>query len=244
VRNALGMRLVLLPAGTFRMGSPRSELQRHGNEGFPRDVSVERPFYLGVCPVTQQQYERLMGRNPSWFCKANRGGPRHPVEQVTWHEAAEFCHRLCELPEELSARRSYRLPTEAEWEYACRAGASTPFSWGASASSTSANFNGLFPYGDGARGPYRRRTTAVGRYEPNRWGLYDLHGNVWEWCSDGYLDGDPVVEEKGRDRVVRGGSWFNEGGLCRAACRLRRPAGDGDFNVGFRVAATAAGPLV
>jgi formylglycine-generating enzyme required for sulfatase activity len=239
-RNCVGMKLVLIRAGTFLMGSPRSEPQRHGNEGLAREVTVERPFYLGVYPVTQRQYEKVMGRNPSWFCKANRGGSQHPVEQVTWHEAVEFCQRLSEHPDELSAHRVYRLPSEAEWEYACRAGTTTPFSWGASASSTSANFNGHFPYGNGARGPYRRRTTSVGHYEPNSWGLFDLHGNVWEWCSDRYLDGDPVVEEKGRDRVVRGGSWFNEGGLCRSACRLRRSARDGDFNVGFRVTATVS----
>jgi formylglycine-generating enzyme required for sulfatase activity len=231
--NSLGMRLVLVPAGTFLMGSPRNETERRGNEPLPHEVVIRRSFYLGTFPVTQHEYEVVMGRNPSCFCAANHGRPDHPVEQVTWLDATEFCRRLSALSGEEAARRVYRLPTEAEWEYACRAGAATPFSFGARASSLEANFNGDYPYGGAEKGPRRARTSPVGSYAPNAWGLYDMHGNVWEWCADFY-DGE---ERSGR--VVRGGCWFSEGGLCRAACRLRRRADDKDFNIGFRVALDA-----
>jgi formylglycine-generating enzyme required for sulfatase activity len=227
--NSLGMRLVLVPAGTFLMGSPRHEAERRGNEPLPHAVTIARAFYLGAFPVTQHEYEVVMGRNPSCFCAANRGGPTHPVEQVTWLDVIEFCRRLLALPGEQTARWAYRLPAEAEWEYACRAGTTMPFSFGAAASSAEANFNGSQPYGGAAKGDYGARTSPVGSYAPNAWGLYDMHGNVWEWCADSY-DG----AEEGR--VVRGGCWFSEGGLCRAACRLRRRADDRDFNIGFRVA--------
>jgi formylglycine-generating enzyme required for sulfatase activity len=240
--NSLGMRLVLIPAGTFPMGSPRTEAERHGNEGLPHPVTIEEPFYLCMYPVTQAEYTAVMGRNPSCFFKHNGGGPDHPVEQVSWDDAVEFCHRLTDFAREKAARRTYRLPTEAEWEYACRAGTATPFSFGSSASSTQANFNGHYPYGGAHKGPYRGHTSPVGSYDPNPWGLHDMHGNVWEWCSDLYHH-DPSAHTPARsdalvarDRVLRGGCWFSDGGLCRSACRLGRPAFEHDFNVGFRVA--------
>jgi formylglycine-generating enzyme required for sulfatase activity/serine/threonine protein kinase len=239
--NSLGMKLVLVPSGKFLMGSPRSELERHGNEWLPHEVEIARPFYLGLVPVTQQQFRAVMGRNPSWFIDGNHGGPRHPVERVSWYDAEAFCRSLTALPEEVRAHRVYRLPTEAEWEYACRAGTTTPFSFGVSACSEQANFDGRRPYGGGAPGRARRRTSKVGCYPANPWGLLDMHGNVWEWCADVY-DGPEERDvpaggagSADRDRVLRGGSWFNDGGHCRSACRLRRPAGDHDFNIGFRV---------
>jgi formylglycine-generating enzyme required for sulfatase activity len=240
--NCLGMEFVRVPAGTFLMGSPRSEAERHGDET-QREVSIPRGFYLAVHPVTQHHYATVMGRNPSFFCQGNGGGPAHPVEQVSWGDALDFCEALSEVKSEREAGRTYRLPDEAEWEYACRAGTATPFHFGGSACSTQANFDGRHPYGDASEGPWLQQTSPVGCYEPNAWGLFDLHGNVWEWCADEYADPELYgkADEGKRARVLRGGSWFNEGGLCRSACRLRRGGGERDFHVGFRVVVEVAG---
>src|SRR5262249_4711820 len=134
------------------------------------------------------EYEKVVGKFPNRpIFKADRGGgPDHPMENVLWAEAVEFCKRLSALAEEKRAARRYRLPTEAEWEYACRAGTTTPFHFGDSLSAKQANFNGNFPYGDAGKGPYLRQTAKVGSYLPNAWGLYDMHGNVAEWCADWY----------------------------------------------------------
>ncbi len=179
--------------------------------------------------MTQEQYERVMGpgTNPS----ARKGEPARPVENVTWQEARDFCTRLSERPEEKAAGRRYRLPTEAEWEYACRAGTTTPFSCGDQLTGERANCNGGE---DGGPVP-------VGSYPPNAWGLYDMHGNVAEWCADGhgpYPEGplrDPTGPETGLSRVVRGGSWADPPSECRSAARgLERPAARSG-RVGFRV---------
>ena len=146
------------------------------------------------------------------------------------------------------AGRAYRLPTEAEWEYACRGGAnsSTPFSFGGSLSSTQANFDGDYPYGGAAREPYLQRTTAVGSYPPNAYGLFDMHGNVWEWCQDWFGPysrksvKDPTGASTGEHRVLRGGSWYNGGSDCRAACRVHDDPGSRDHDGGFRVVCVAA----
>ena len=161
--NSIGIRLKLLPAGTFWMGE---DLDAH-------KVTLTQPFYLGVYEVTQEQYERVMGKNPSNF-----KGPQNPVEKVSWDDAVEFCRKLSELPEEKAAGRIYRLPTEAEWEYACRAGTTTKYSFGDSESE-------LGEYGWFDKNS-DRKTHPVGQKQPNKWGLYDMHGNVWEWCSDWY----------------------------------------------------------
>jgi formylglycine-generating enzyme required for sulfatase activity len=153
---------------------------------------------------------------------------RFPVESVSWHDAVAFCDKLSAQPEEKAAGRVYRLPTEAEWEYACRAGTDTPFSWGKSASSRDANFDGNYPYG-GAEGPYLKRPCPVGSYKPNPWGLYDMGGNVWQWCHDWYKDDY-------KEGVLRGGSWYNPGRNCRAACRYRNDPGRRNNDFGFRVA--------
>src|SRR5262249_4326336 len=146
----------------------------------------------------------------------------HPVERVTWEEAVEFCRRLSHLPEEKAAGRAYRLPTEAEWEYACRAGTATPFAQGLSLSGAQANFDGGFPYGGGERGRSLQKTTRVGSYPANNFGVHDLHGNVWEWCAD-WLDSlyyaaspkrDPQGPAAGQLRVLRGGSWRNHAVTC------------------------------
>jgi formylglycine-generating enzyme required for sulfatase activity len=238
--------MVLVPAGRFLMGSPDSEAERSDNEGPRRQVSISRPFYLGVYPVTQRECEAVMGKNPAHFHSGNGGSPDHPVEQVSWTDAVEFCRRLSHLPPEKVAGRLYRLPTEAEWEYACRAGTTTPFWWGEGASSNQANFNGQNPYGGAAQGPHLQRTTRVGSYHPNPWGLFDVHGNVYEWCSDWFDENyyqlgennDPQGPKWGQGRVLRGGSWLYGGNGCRAAFRT---SNDPDFRwkpIGFRVALT------
>jgi formylglycine-generating enzyme required for sulfatase activity len=179
-----------------------------------------------------------------------------PVDDVSWEDAAAFCRKLSELPEEMHRGRVYRLPTEAEWEYACRGGAtsSTPFSFGNSLSSTQANFNGNHPHGGAATGPFLERTSAVGSYPANSFGLYDMHGNVWEWCQDRYAEDyyakspkkDPQGPAPGTHhlslsyRFQRGGCWNDAGKLCRSASRKALPATSRFHFVGFRVALTVA----
>src|SRR5262245_34596916 len=195
---------------------------------------------MGVSEVTQREYYKVMDpkvKRASTFKENRGGGPDHPVENVTWEQAEVFCNALSALNEEKQAGRSYRLPTEAEWEYACRAGTTTPFHLGNTLSAKQANFNGEFPYGKADKGDYLRRTARIGSYPPNAWGLYDMHGNVAEWCSDFYDEdyysrsprADPRGPAKGvvaTDynsfyRVVRGGCWLDEGRACRSACRWR-----------------------
>jgi formylglycine-generating enzyme required for sulfatase activity len=207
-------------------------------------VTITRPFYLGVYPVTQQQYEAVMHANPSQFTRNQGGGPQHPVDQVTWEEAVAFCKRLSDIPEEKRAGRTYRLPTEAEWEYACRAGTTTPFAGCDALASADANFDGTRPYGAARTGPFLQRTSKVGSYRPNAWGLFDMHGNVWEWCSDWhdehyYADAperDPQGPVRGTQKVLRGGSWHNSGHLCRSARRNKYAADFRNDAIGFRVA--------
>jgi formylglycine-generating enzyme required for sulfatase activity len=241
--NSIGMTLNLIPAGEFRMGSAVGEPDRGNDEGPQHDVVLSRPYYMGIYPVTQQQYYGVMGQNPSHFNDARGGGRDFPVETISWDEAAEFCKRLSALPAERQARRSYRLPTEAEWEYACRGGVGMPFSSGLTLTSREANFNGNYPYGIVARGPYLERTSRVGSYPPNPFGLFDMHGNVWEWCQDNYDRGyyrnsprdDPQGPPQGIQRVVRGGSCFNIGRFCRSAYRLGIAPANRNLDVGMRV---------
>jgi formylglycine-generating enzyme required for sulfatase activity len=254
--NSIGMKLVLIPAGKFVMGSPATEAEREAGEE-QHEVAITRPFYLGAYTVTQDQFRNVMGKNPSFFQANKGGGPDHPAEQVRWGEAREFCRRLAALPEEKKGGRTYRLPSEAEWEYACRAGTTTPFNVGGALSSNQANFNGNFPYGDAEKGPFLRRTAKVGSYPPNAWGLYDMHGNVLEWCNDWY-DPDyyrksPRENPKGPEKgvvatgfdsnffvVVRGGCWLDEGRACRAARRFRLQQSEPYRWTGFRVACDVA----
>jgi formylglycine-generating enzyme required for sulfatase activity len=246
VVNAHCMRLVLRPAGPFWMGTPEGEAGRSRDEGPRRLVEISRRFYLGCHPVTQEQYQRVMGSNPSRF----RVVPGHdtrlfPVENVSWEEAAAFCAALSELPEEKRRGRCYRLPSEAEWEYACRAGTETaqPFHFGWSLAGSQANFDGRHPYGSAGKGDFLQRTSTAGTYPGNAWQLHDLHGNVWEWCLDWYAEDayrrgprrDPEGPPAGQERVLRGGSWQNHGRLCRSACRDRAGPGYRSLNAGFRV---------
>jgi formylglycine-generating enzyme required for sulfatase activity len=254
VVNSIGMRLALIPPGRFRMGSPSGENGRGGDEK-AHEVELTRPFYLGVFPVTQGQWQRVMGTNPSYFCAT--GGGREavkgldtgdfPVEQVSWEDAQAFLANLAARPEEKEKGWGYRMPSEAEWEYACRGGASSsaPFCCGESLSSAQANFNGAHPCGGAEEGPTLGRTCPVGSYRPNAWGLFDLHGNVFEWCKDWYAEDyygkspaqDPTGPPDGSDRVLRGGSWLNRGQLCRAARRYGNAPAFRYDNLGFRVAA-------
>jgi formylglycine-generating enzyme required for sulfatase activity/predicted Ser/Thr protein kinase len=240
--NSIGMRFVLVPAGTFLMGSPGSEAQRRDDEGPQHEVVIPQAFHLGIVPVTQAQYSLVMGRNPAHF-QGNNGGPEHPVEKVSWWNAVEFCKRLSALSAEKETGRVYRLPTEAEWEYACRAGTWTAFCFGGAIGSTHANFEGWYPYGDAPRGPDRQATAPVGSYPANAFGLYDMHGNVAEWCHDFY-DAEyyrvsprtaPKGPSRGDLRVLRGGSWIVGGGNCRSASRDRSAPEAGASFIGFRV---------
>jgi formylglycine-generating enzyme required for sulfatase activity len=252
VTNSLGMRLVLIPPGKFTMGAPEDERDRCEDEG-QHAVTITRPFYLGVYPVTHAEFERVMGTNPSWFSGLNGGKDRvagldtsrFPVEMVSWVDAAKFCRALSAVRAEKRAAHTYRLPTEAEWEYACREGgvSVTPFHFGSSLSSRQANFDGRKPYGGAPPGRCLGRTTAVGTYPANGLGLHDLHGNVWEWCADWYgADSDsprPARNSQapeGKDRrVLRGGSWDGAGRFCRAAFRYGHAPGDRSKTFGFRV---------
>ena len=225
---------VWLPGGRFTMGSPESEQDRNSDEGPQTAVTLNRGFYMGQYEVTQGQYLDVMGSNPSSFT----GDSNRPVEQVTWHDATNYCGKLTErerLAGRLPAGRAYRLPTEAEWEYAARAGTTNRFSFGNDPGYTQL---GNYAWYDGNSG---NTTHAVGGKLPNRWGLYDMHGNVWEWCWDWYgaYPGGSVTDPKGpatgSNRVVRGGSWGSLAGFCRSAFRICNYPGSGDFVIGFRV---------
>ena len=227
VTNSIGMKLRLIPAGEFMMGSPGTESGR-GDDETQHGVSITKPFYLGVTEVTQEQYQKVMGTNPSKF-----KGPQNPVEQVNWNDALEFCRKLSAMPAEKTAGHEYRLPTEAEWEYACRSGTTTAYGFGADASR-------LGDYG-WFEGNSDSKTHPVGEKKPNAWGLYDMHSNVAEWCQDRYgvypggSATDPTGATSGSDRVIRGGCWFYGAGYCRSALRIRHSPGGRISILGFRV---------
>jgi len=208
--NEVGMEFVLMPAGELLMGSPRGEPGREANERPQHEVRITRAFCIGAHEVTQEQYAAVMGRNPSKF-----PGARNPVERVSWHDAVQFCARLSEKD-----GRTYRLPTEAEWEYACRAGSTTAYSFGSDPPGLGDH---AWHSGNSGEKPHE-----VGLKLPNAWGLYDMHGNVWEWCQDWYEDGyrsraaeDPTGPTSGSYRCVRGGSWFDYPTPLRSAARGR-----------------------
>jgi formylglycine-generating enzyme required for sulfatase activity len=228
--NGIVMTLVLIPAGTFLMGSPASEERRFDNE-VQHQVTIGAPFYMAAHEVTQAQYRTVMGASPSEF-----KGDGLPVENVSWDDAAEFCRRLSSV-----TGRKVRLPTEAEWEYACRAGTATPFSTGATIGTDQANYDGYEVYGNGRKGVNRMQPVPAGSFPPNAWGLSDMHGNLWEWCSDwfGEYDArngvDPQGAASGSHRVIRGGSWAGYARDCRSAFRGRETPGYRGYNLGFRV---------
>ena len=244
IENSIGMRFALIPAGTFLMGAPEGEGEPA--EHPQHEVEITRPFWMGIFPVTQEQYQSVIETNPSYFCSTGGGAGRvegmdtsdFPVEQVDWEEALDFCSRLSALPEE-KPRRRYRLPTEADWEYACRGGAAAyaPYHFGSKLGSGHANVFDWKP----------NRTTRVGSYPANALGLFDMHGNVWEWCHDGWggryyarsPKRNPPGPRKRNSRVMRGGSWWNDGKYSRISARNCARHETRYYNMGFRVCFTA-----
>jgi len=247
--------MVWIPPGTFVMGSPTSEAER-GSDETQHTVTLTQGFYTGEYLVRQADYLAVLGNNPSWFTTEDENGNpipldlSRPVEQVSWDDATNYCARLTgqeQAAGRLPAGWVYRLPTESEWEYACRAGTTTAFYCGNALRSGMVNFYGSWEYdasvGDiyNPNGIYLACTTPVGGYQPNPWGLYDMDGNVWEWCRDWYGSypagsvTDPQGPASGSYRVIRGGSWSNGAGSCRSAYRNydNRPSG-GYGDIGFR----------
>jgi formylglycine-generating enzyme required for sulfatase activity len=250
----IGLEMTLIPNGTFLMGSPEDELERRKHEGPQHQVTVPS-FFIGRYPITQAQWrvvagwepvERKLDLDPSYFKEAYQDQERwtRPVESISWYDAKEFCARLSK-----KTGRDYRLPTEAEWEYACRAGTTTPFHFGRIITADYVNYNGNYTYGGSPKGEARNQTTAVGSFKAaNAFGLYDMHGNVYEWCEDDYhdsyvnapTDGSAwLSSDKNTTKIIRGGCWYGNPNLCRCAYR-------GDFNpdfssdgIGFRVVRAA-----
>jgi eukaryotic-like serine/threonine-protein kinase len=215
------------PAGTFRMGGTV-----HADEQPMHTVTITKGFFMGVGPVTQAQWNAVMDAEPSYFKGANR-----PVESVTWLDCTEFCTKMSCL---LEGRVTVRLPSEAEWEYACRAGTATEYHFGNRITTDLANYDGNYSFNDSPKGISRKETTDVGVFPANAWGLFDVHGNVWEWCRDAkrpytaadYIESD--VQTSGDTRVLRGGSWRYGPGNCRAAYRSRNALTYRGCNCGFR----------
>ena len=251
VTNSVGMKLVRIPAGEFLMGSATSDPGAREDEQPQHQVRITRPFYMSVYEVTQREFKGLMEFNPSSFTEDGLlqniaddvSASEFPVDGLTWYQAVEFCRRLSEQPAERAAGRVYRLPTEAEWEYACRAGTTSIFNFGDTLSSTQANFNGAEPFGNAETGPFLNRTNRVGSYKPNEFGLYDMHGNLHEWCLDRFERDyysvspaeDPQGPEQGTSRVIRGGDWYSDGRDCRSAFRYADIPDGRFYALGMRV---------
>jgi formylglycine-generating enzyme required for sulfatase activity len=246
--------MISIPGGSFQMGASEGEEGASSDE-YPQHLVTIAPFFMSKYPITQKQWKAIaqlpkvnldLNPEPSYFKGDNR-----PVEQVSWNDAIEFCDRLS-----CKTGKQYRLPSEAEWEYACRAGTTTPFHFGATITTDLANYRGTdwqyegttYPgnYGDAPKGIYREQTTEVGSFSANAFGLYDMHGNVWEWCADPWhenyngapIDGRVWQLDSDRDnklRLLRGGSWYDDPRGCRAAYRLRLECGNRNDFIGFRV---------
>jgi sulfatase modifying factor 1 len=218
------------PPGTFLMGSPAGEAERSDDE-LQHRVTLTKGFWLGIHQVTQAQWQAVMGDNPSNF-----KGVDLPVDNVSWEDCQKFVEKAGK-----KIGKEFRVPTEAEWEYACRAGTTTPFSFGQTISTDQANYDGNYTYADGRKGVYRKKTTPVGTFPANLWGLHDMHGNVWEWCADWYGTyqkedlTDPKGIKSGDARVLRGGSWGSYPGFCRAAFRYWFAPGYRSVYCGCRV---------
>ncbi len=238
----IGLEMVAIPSGKFMMGSPDLEHDRYPDESPEHEVTVQ-PFFIGKYPITQSQWrviantpeiERKLNPEPSHFKGDNR-----PVEEVSWQEAVEFCQRLSR-----ETKRDYRLPTEAEWEYACRAGTTTPFNFGKTIAGKLANYDSDVTYLQERKVKSKEETTPVGDFPPNAFGLYDLHGNVWEWCLDNWHDnyeGAPtdgsawLSDNEGARRLLRGGSWYYIPRFCRSATRYFNSPDNRNVIIGFRV---------
>lgn len=251
----LAAELVLIKGGQFTMGSPTSEF-RHGKDEVRHNVTLE-DFFIGTYEVTQKEYREVMKVEPGNF-----RGDSLPVENVTWFEAVQYCNDLSKraglAPVYVitgsgdamtvtwnRGADGYRLPTEAEWEYACRAGTSTPFNTGENITTDQANYYGTYSYKDAFRGQYRDSTVPAGSLPPNAWGLHEMHGNVWEWCWDWYGEyaedhqTSPTGPTEGTYRVNRGGGWNDFGRHLRSAYRAAHTPSNRTYNIGFRVARNA-----
>ncbi|MGK7907508.1 MAG: formylglycine-generating enzyme family protein [Synechococcus sp.] len=243
--QGIGIDMMLIRGGTFLMGSPAGEIGSNDSEQPQHKVTVPT-FFMSRTPITQAQWKRVAdpipdrkGRNYLEPDPSRYKGDNRPVEQVSWDDATEFCQLLSQ-----QTGRTYCLPSEAEWEYACRAGTTTPFHFGETISDELANYDARKTYGRGVVGEYRGETTEVGNFPPNRFGLFDMHGNVWEWCQDHFNssyegapeDGSAWLEtnDEGTAKVLRGGSWDDVPGNCRSASRVIGSRGIDD-GVGFRV---------
>jgi formylglycine-generating enzyme required for sulfatase activity len=261
--------MVQIPGNTFTMGSPAGEASRDSAEETQHQVTLTG-FSMSKYQVTQAQYEAVTGVNPSnfkSFVAPETSTANRPVENVTWYDAIEFCNKLSE--QELLtpvytitgrtpatgypitaatvtpdwSKNGYRLPTEAEWEYACRAGTATPFNTGNNITTDQANYDGRYPYNENQAGVFRNRTTGVESFAPNGWDLYDMHGNVHAWCWDRYdkdyysssPEQDPTGPVSGNFRVIRGGSWYSDGHQLRSARRSNYEPNSRSYTIGFRV---------
>ncbi|HAX80135.1 MAG TPA: Sulphatase-modifying factor protein [Cyanobacteria bacterium UBA11372] len=225
------LEMVYIPGGTFQMGSSEQSYEQ------PVHQVTVKPFFIGKYLITQEQYQAVMVDNYSDF-----EGAKLPVENVRWEDAMEFCAELSQ-----KTGKNYRLPSEAEWEYACRAGTTTPFHFGDTITPDLVNYDGNHPYASAPKGLYREKTTPVGSFPPNAFGLYDMHGNVWEWCSDRWHDNYNDVPTNGSSWetggfgrfgwVLRGGAWLDYAFVCRSAFRYTLALGDDSgWSCGFRVA--------
>ena len=230
--NGVLLEMVEIPGGTFMMGSPANEAERDSDESPKHQVTVPS-FCMGKYELTQAQYQAIMGNNP-----ANFKGNNRPVENVSWDDAVAFCQKLSQR-----TGKKYRLPSEAEWEYACRAGTTTPFYFGESITPELVNYDGNYPYASAPKGQYRQQTTDVGTFPPNAFGLYDMHGNVLEWCQDDYqenyinapTDGSASTVLSATYKLLRGGSWHYDARNCRSALRAGHLRGNRLNDCGFRV---------
>ncbi|KOP23092.1 sulfatase-modifying factor protein [Hapalosiphon sp. MRB220] len=243
--QGIGLEMVEIPSGRFTMGAPIEKRDSYKDER-PQHRVIVSSFFMGKYPITQAQWRAVAALpkvnrdlipDPSHFKGDNR-----PVEYVSWYDAVEFCARLSK-----KTGREYRLPSEAEWEYACRAGTTTPFYFGETITTDLANYDGNYAYGNAPQGKYREETTPVGYFPPNAFGLYDMHGNVWEWCADSWhenyagapIDGSAWVDFNDNDNqrsVLRGGSWGNFPRNCRSASRYSIHRRDLHYSIiGFRV---------
>jgi formylglycine-generating enzyme required for sulfatase activity len=271
--QALALSMLWIPPGRFWMGSPPTEPERGDTEG-PMHLMQMQGFFMSQTPITQAQWRQVvrsherpgeswghkLSTTPSSFqgetCGLFPGETNtynRPVEQVSWLDAMEFCSRLSQR-----TGRIYTLPSEAQWEYACRAGTTTPFHFGNTINTELANYNGNYDYADGPKGVYRKQTTPVGLFPANAWGLQDMHGNMYEWCLDewhdsyegaptdggAWVDGTEVIksEELGKARLLRGGSWDDFPRDCRSAFRSHYQPDDANDYVGFRVVCLPQGP--
>ena len=229
--QGLSLDMVVISSGTFQMGSP----QYYGNpDEHPQHFVTIKSFMMSKFLITQAQWKAIMGKSPPCRFK----GDNLPVERISWEEVETFCQRLSK-----KTGRIYQMPSETQWEFACRSGTNTPFSFGDTLTIDVANFNGEHKFRDEPRGFYRHTTTEGGVFPPNAFGLYDMHGNLWEWCADNWLDdysssprdSSSYQNTNSHFRVARGGSWHEPPELCRSAARLQVLQSDAEEFVGFRV---------